>query len=196
MRLFILACLLLPLTVAPAATAAAERVCDQSESTVVPSPGRSLAASVQHQVCETDSGGVSAAITVYVGEAAAPLKGERLVSIAVPRSRDEWPRAVWRGEHALEVWVPNFANVLESKPRYGNVTVALKYCADDPAARARVAQHAVDLRQWMESVSRWAELRRNDPESAGPRPARPEEPRVISRACTDADIPPLVIAAP
>ena len=188
MRTFFLACLFLSLAVAPHAAVAAERACDQSESTVVPAPRGSLAASVQHQVCETDSGGVSAAITVYVGEAAAPLKGERLVSVAVPRSRDEWPRAVWRGEHALEVWVPNLANVLEAKPRYGNVTVALKYCADDPVARARVAQHAVDLEQWMESVSRWAERRRDNPDAAGPRPPRPQEPRLAARACTDADM--------
>jgi len=196
MRALVLPGLLLSLAVSSGAATAAERACDQSESTVVPSPGGSFAASVQHQVCETASGGVSAAITVFVGEAAAPMKGERMVSVAVPRSRDEWPRAVWRGEQALEVWVPNLANVLESKPRHGSVTVALKYCADDPEARAQVAQHAVDLKLWMESVSRWAELRRDDPQGAGPRPPRPEEPRVISRACTDADIPPVVTAAP
>lgn len=189
MRVWVFPWLLLSLGMSSGAVTAAERACDQSESTVVPSPGGSLAASVQHQVCDTASGGVSAAITVFVGSAAEPLRGERVVSVAVPRSRDEWPRAVWRGEHALEVWVPNLANVLESKSQHGEVAVALKYCADDPQARARVAQHAVDLQQWMEAVSRWAELRRSDPEGAGLRPPRPEEPRVLVRACTDADIP-------
>lgn len=196
MRQLALACLLFPLAAFSGAAAAAERACDQSESTVVPSPQGGLAASVQHQVCETDSGGVSAAITVYVGAAAAPLKGERMVSIAVPRSRDEWPRAVWRDGRLLEVWVPNLAKVLETKPRHGDVSVELKYCADDPAARARVAQHEVDLKQWMESVTRWAEQRRNDPDGAGPRPPRPEEPRLIPRGCTDADISPVRAAAP
>lgn len=190
-RLFLL---LFPFLLCPAE--AAERACDQSESTVTASPQGGLAASVQHQVCETASGGVSAAITVYVGATAAPLQGERVVSIAVPASRDEWPRVVWRNPSLLEVWVPNFAQVLQAQPAYRDVTVALKYCADDPAARARVEQHQVDVQQWMAAVTRWAEVRRSDPAGAGPRPVRPEQPRVIARPCTDADIPPLRKPAP
>lgn len=166
---------------------AAERVCEQSESTVTASPRGGHAASVQHQVCDTGSG-VSAAVTVYVGDAAAPLKGGRVVAIAVPRSRDEWPIARWRDEQSLEVWVPNLATVLETQPSFQDVAVTLKYCADDPQARQRVAQYQVDMQRWMESVTAWAERRRVDPEGAGPRPQRPTEPRVTIRACTDADL--------
>lgn len=167
---------------------AAERACDQSESTVVVSPDGRQAASVQHQVCATAAGGVAAAITVFVGDAAAPLAGGRVLSIAVPPTRAEWPRAVWVDARALEVWVPNFAKVLETKAASGGVSVTLRYCADDPVARERVARHETDLQQWMQAVSRWAEQRRADPEGAGPRPPRPEEPRVINRPCTDAEI--------
>lgn len=176
------------LAVAPAWSA--EPVCEQSESTVTASPKGQRAASVQHQVCETAAGGVAAAITVYVGEAGAPLKGERVVSVAVPRSRDEWPIARWRGEDQLDVWVPNLANVLDSRPAAGDVKVALRYCADDPAERQRVAQYEVDLQRWREATSRWAEKRRSDPQGAGERPPRPAEPRVAVRACTDADLAP------
>lgn len=165
----------------------AERVCEQSESTVTPSPGGSHAASVQHQVCDTGAG-VSAAITVYVGEAAAPLKGGRVVSVAVPRARGEWPIARWRDERSLEVWVPNLAKVLETQSAYGDVAVTLKYCDDDPEARQRVAQHEVDMQRWMEAVTQWAERRRQDPDAAGPRPERPTEPRARVRACTDEEV--------
>jgi hypothetical protein len=182
-RLFVL----LTVVALPGFAAAAERACEQSESTVTASPQGRWSASVQHQVCDT-GGGVAAAVTVYVGEAAAPLQGRRVAAIAVPRSREEWPRAVWRSESSLEVWVPNFATVLETSPGTGEVSVTLRYCGDDPEARARVAAYEGELKQWMQAVSRWAERRKSDPEGAGPRPVRPEEPRVTHRPCTDRDI--------
>jgi hypothetical protein len=182
--------LLLALIALPGLAAAAERACEQSERTVTLSPKGRWEASVQHQVCETDAGGVAAAVTVYVGEAGAALQGGRVVATAVPRTRDEWPRAVWREDSLLEIWVPNFAQVLETKAAYRDVAVVLKHCADDPDARARVAQHQVQLQQWMASVSQWAELRNRDPAAAGARPPRPEEPRETSRPCRDGDIPP------
>lgn len=182
---------LLPIILAcvPAGAAfAAEAICEQSESTISRSPDGRLAASVQHQVCATN-GGAAAAVTVFIGEAATPLQGSRVVSIAVPRSRSEWPKAVWRGNAALEVWVPNLAKALETSPAYKDVSVKLKYCGDDPALRARIAQNQVDLQQWMAAVTRWNELRKADPQGAGPRPERPVAPDATPRACDDSDIP-------
>lgn len=166
----------------------AERVCEQSESSVSAAPAGRRVASVQHQVCETSGGGVAAAVTVFVGEPGAPLDGTRVAAIAVPRSRDEWPRMVWRSESALEVWVPNLAQVLEAAASAGEVSVALRYCGDDPGARARVAQYQSDLQQWMAAVTRWNELRQSDAAAAGERPARPREPRETSRPCRDSDL--------
>ncbi len=180
--------LLFATLLAPALAGAAGRTCEQSASTVSTSPAGGLAASVQHQVCETAGGGVAAAVTVFVGEAAAPLEGTRVAAIAVPRAREEWPRVVWRGEAALEVWVPNLAQVLETLPAAGDVAVTLKYCGDDPDARARVAQHKQDLQQWMAAVTRWNELRQVDAAAAGPRPPRPVEPKVANRPCRDSDL--------
>jgi hypothetical protein len=180
--------LLAALAMLPALAGAAERECEQSEATVTKSPDGRLAASVQHQVCATASGGVAAGVTVFIGAAAAPLQGSRVLMVAVPRNRDEWPRAVWQGNASLAVWVPNLAKVLETKPAAGDVTVALKYCGDDPEARARVAGFQQEVQQWMLAVTRWSELRRQDAAAAGPRPARPEEPRLTARACTDDDL--------
>lgn len=178
------------LACAPAGTSfASEAVCEQSESIVNHSPDGLLAASVQHQVCATAAGGVAAAVTVFIGDAAAPLQGSRVVSVGVPRSRDEWPKAVWRGNATLEVWVPNLAKVLDTSPAYKNVSVKLKYCGDDPDLRARVAQNQVDVQQWMTAVTRWNELRKTDAQGAGPRPERPVAPNATPRACDDSDIP-------
>lgn len=173
----------------PGIATAAERACEQSEQALTPSPAGRWEASVQHQVCETEAGGVAAAVTVFVGAPGAALQGNRVAAIAVPRTREEWPRVIWRGETKLEIWVPNFAQVLDSADAYRDVTVALRYCADDPDARALVARHQLDLQEWMKAVSRWNELRKSDPGAAGARPARPAEPRVERGACRDADIP-------
>jgi hypothetical protein len=179
---------LLALALQSGLTAAAERACDQSDPAVTSSPGGRWAVSVQHQVCETAAGGVAAAITVFVGEPGAALQGGRVVATAVPRSHAEWPRVVWRSDSLLEVWVPNLAQVLETSSGYRDVVVALKYCQDDPEARARVAQHKVDMQQWREAVTRWVQVRNSDPQAAGERPRQPEEPRTQPRPCSDADI--------
>lgn len=176
------------LLLASAGAGAAEQPCEQSDSTVTVAPKGRWAASVQHQVCDTGRGVAAAAVTVFVGDAAAPMQGTRVVSIAVPRTRDEWPKAVWRSESALEVWVPNLAQVLETKSPPAGLTLTLKYCGDDPAARAAVTQYDKDLQQWKEATTRWAEARKANADAAGTRPVRPEEPRVARRACTDAQI--------
>jgi hypothetical protein len=168
--------------------AAEEQICDGSESIVTRSQSGNWVASVQEQVCTTDKG-ASAAITVIVASKDSPYEGIRVVSTAVPRSRDEWPRVVWRTETTLEVWVPNFSQVLEVKPAFRDVVVTLKYCADDPEARARVAKYQVDVKRWQEEVTRWAKLRKVDPDAAGQRPTRPEEPRAVSQPCQAGDIP-------
>jgi hypothetical protein len=173
------------------AAAGAEPACEQSEAVITAAPRGQLEARVLHRVCETSTGGAAAAVTVYVGPAgAAQQQGERVVAVAVPRSRDQWPRAVWRGESLLEVWVPNLANVLEARTAYRDVQVQLKYCGDDPAERAAVARHQVELKEWMAAVTRWNEARQLDADAAGPRPVRPREPDARPRACRDADIPP------
>lgn len=177
----------LALFAAPLGAHAAEQVCDASESKITASPEGKWTAQVQERVCSTDRG-AAAAITVEVVPKDAPDKAQRIAATAVPRSRDEWPRAIWRSETLLEVWVPNLAHVLEVKPGHEDVRVELKYCADDPEARQRVAQYQRDLKRWMEEVSAWAQERKRDPEGVGPRPKRPEEPRVPRRPCRDSDI--------
>jgi hypothetical protein len=169
-------------------SSAAEQSCDGSESKITPSPAGNWMASVQERVCTTESG-VAANVQVTVASKKSPDEATLVAAIAVPRSRDEWPKVVWRSETSLEVWVPNFAHVLEVKPVLRDVVVALKYCADDPVARASVAQYQVDVKRWMEAVTSWAKLHKADPDAAGERPPRPEEPRVTNQPCQPSDIP-------
>jgi hypothetical protein len=169
------------------AAQAAERVCDASESKITRSPDGRWTASVQEQVCSSERGAV-AGITVILARPDAPQVSGRVVTTAVPRSRDEWPLVVWRGPESLEVWVPNLANVVETKPGFEGVAVALKYCNDNPADRERVAGYQDALKSWMKETTAWAARRKQDPQQAGPRPVRPEEPRVPSGRCDPASL--------
>ena len=180
--------LLVALLVTMSSHAADEQVCDESAAIVTASPSRTWVVSVQEKVCSTENGAV-ANVQVSVASSQATMESEAVVTTAVPRTRDEWPKAVWRSNTLLEVWVPNLAHVLEVKPAYRDVAVSLKYCGDDPTARARVAQYQVDQKRWMEEVTLWAKLRKVDPAAAGPRPARPEAPSDSNRACRAGDIP-------
>jgi hypothetical protein len=171
-----------------AAHAAEERVCDRSESRLTPSPDGSWTASVQEEVCSTERG-AAAAITVVLVPRDAPQETGRVVATAVPASRDDWARVVWRSAGALEVWVPNLAHVVEVKPAYCDVQVTLKYCGDNPQDRARVAGYQDALKAWMRETTAWVERRKQDAATAGPRPTRPEEPRAPMGRCNSADFP-------
>jgi hypothetical protein len=174
----------------PTHAAAPEPVCDGSESKLTASPDKRFTASVQEQVCSASSGrGAVAGITVILLPADAPQQTGRVAMTAVPRSHDEWPRVVWRSATALEVWVPNLAHVVEVKPGFRDVTVTLKYCGDNPEDRARVAQYQTDFERWKKDTTAWVERRKADPEQAGARPVRPEEPRLPRGVCTAADLP-------
>jgi hypothetical protein len=182
----LLALLLAGLLQSLPAVAAEERVCDQSESKLTASPDGSWTASIQEEVCSSGRGAVAGITVVLFPRGAAQDRG-RVVMTAVPRSRDEWPLAIWRGNTALEVWVPNLAHVVEQKPAFRDVQVTLKYCGDNPEDRARVAGYQEALKAWMRETTAWAERRKQDPQGAGPRPQRPEEPRAPVGRCDRAD---------
>lgn len=167
-----------------AGTARAADDCDRSESKRTPSPDGRWVASVQEEVCATGAT-AAAGITVIVSAATDPSQGKRVFQMAVPRSRDDWPRVRWESPTSLHLRVPNLAEVSPPQPEYAGIRIALEYCGDNPDDRARVAAYKTAVKQWQADVSAWAQKRKQDPEAAGPRPARPEEPRVPPGRCTD-----------
>ena len=174
--------LLLVATLPMSAAAAEPTDCDRSESRLTPSPDGRVTASVQEQVCAVGKR-AAAAITVLLIDARDPATSTRVASTAVPRSRDEWPRAVWRDATTLEVWVPNLTEMLTLESSAQGVRVELKRCNDDPAAREQVAGYKQSFEQWKRDTTAWVERRKQDPTSAGPRPERPREPAVPIGRC-------------
>ena len=182
---------------APAATAATatatagdDTECAGSAPLVYPSPDGRHRAAVQEQACVTADGGAAAAIVVLVAPAATPDDGRRALSIAVPRSRDDWPRPRWRNATTLEIWVPNLAKRLgEVAPQVDGIAVELHYCQDNPADRQAVVDHQAALARWMRETTAWARRRKETPGSEGPRPERPQEPRIPPGRCDPAQFP-------
>jgi hypothetical protein len=184
MRLPFLFCtLILALLAAPAAPAAQD--CDRSESRRTPSPDGRWVASVQEEVCAAGDR-AAAGITVVIAAANDETRSKRVFVTAVPRSRDDWPRVRWQGNDALELWVPNLAEIAAPpEAQFEGIRIALKYCGDNPVDRTRVAEYKVAVKQWQRTVSAWVEKRKLDADAAGPRPPRPEEPVVAPGRCTD-----------
>jgi len=174
-----LLCCLAPLTLP-----AAENVCDQSETRATPSPDGHWVANVQEEVCAT-ANGTAAGITVVLASKQDATRSKRVFMMPVPRTRDEWPRIRWQGSNAVEIRVPNLAEVRAPDAEFAGIRITLAYCGDNPEDRARLAAYKTAVQQWQKDVSAWVKRRNQDAQAAGPRPPRPEEPALAPGRCTD-----------
>jgi len=175
---------LLALAIGPAVSHAAENFCDRSGSTPTPSPDGQWVANVQEEVCAT-SNGAAAGVTVIVSSLKDPTRSKRVFIMTVPRSREDWPRIRWQGPAAMEIRVPNLSEATAPAPEFEGIQITLAYCGDNPQDRERLASYKVAVKQWQKDVSAWAQLRKQDAATAGPRPSRPEEPRLAAGHCVD-----------
>jgi hypothetical protein len=178
-----LACLLL-IAVIPASASTAEMLCDRSETRATPSPDGLWVANVQEEVCDTGKG-AAAGITVVIASMKDPSQSRRVFTMPVPRSRDDWPRIRWQGSKDVELRVANLSEAPEPEPQYQDIRISRVFCNDNPADRASVAAYKAAVLAWQKDVTAWAEKRKQDPEAAGTRPPRPEEPRLSPGRCTD-----------
>jgi hypothetical protein len=139
---------------------------------------------VQEEVC--DAGGAAAAgVVVELATAADPDHPQRIFSMSVPRSRDQWPKVLWKSASELELWVPNRAAIGMQKAQSQGIQIQLKYCGDNPAERAQVAGFQAAFKQWMRDTTAWVERKKRDPTLSEPRPKRPVEPAYSPDTCTD-----------
>jgi hypothetical protein len=168
----------------PAAAAAAERICDQSETKATPAPGGEWVANVQHEVCDTGNG-AGAAITVIIASLKDPAKSRRVFMMPVPRSRDDWPKVRWDSATAVELRVANLSEAPAPEPQYEGIRISLVYCNDNPSDRAAVVAYKAAVLQWQKDVTAWNDKRKQNADAAGARPPRPEEPRLSPGRCTD-----------
>jgi hypothetical protein len=175
---------LLAMSFVPAPLLAAETECDRSGSKTTPSPDGQWVANVQEEVCATPTG-AAAGITVVLVSTKDPAHSKRVFIMPVPRSRDDWPSIRWEGPDAVEVRVPNLTEAAPPEPAFEGIRISLAYCGDNPADRARLAANKTAVKQWQKDVTAWAERRKQDAEAAGPRPPRPEEPKLAAGRCID-----------
>ena len=169
---------------APLAAGAEEIVCDRSHPYTTPSPDGSWTASVQEEACATPSG-AAAGVTVELHPGKDPQQAQRVFTMTVPRSRDDWPRIRWLSATALEIRVPNLAEVRPPREEHQGIRITLAYCGDNPGDRARLVAYKEAVKQWQRDVSAWVKRRKEDEAAAGPRPPRPEEPRLPPGRCTE-----------
>lgn len=156
--------------------------CDHSGAKTTPSPDGRWIATVQEEVCATDKG-AAAGVNVDLSPADDPAHKSRVFIMRVPRSRDEWPRVIWKSATSMEVWVPNLAEIGAHVADAEGVHIELKFCGDNPAERAQRAEYQAALKQWMKDTTAWVQQKKADPSAAAPRPKRPEEPRLTPSTC-------------
>jgi len=178
------ATLLLFLGLAPVASWAADDVhdCEHSGTKTVASPDGRWIATVQEEVCAIGTR-TGAGIMVDLALASDASHAKRVFNMRVPRSRDLWPRVIWKSPTSMELWAPNRAEILAQESQVEGVQIQLKYCGDNPAERAQVGEYQMALKQWMKDTTEWAQKRKQDPNFSEPRPKRPVEPTYSSDSC-------------
>jgi len=85
----------------------------------------------------------------------------------------------------MELWAPNRAHILKQLSELEDIRIELKYCGDNPAERAQMAQYQAAFRKWMQDTTAWVEKRKRDPTDQTPRPKRPVEPTYSSDSCAN-----------
>lgn len=178
--------LVLTLSLAPVAAWAADpqHECEHAGTKTYESPDKRWVATVQEEVCAigTHTGAV---IMVDLALAADAAHAKRVFNMRVPRSRDLWPRVIWKGPATMEIWAPNRADILARESQFDGVRIELQYCGDNPAERAQMAEYQAAFKQWMKDTTEWAQKRKQDPAFSEPRPKRPVEPRYSSDSCAN-----------
>jgi hypothetical protein len=178
------AILLLLLALAPAAGWTADDVhdCEHSGTKTFASPDARWVATVQEEVCAIGTR-TGAGIMVDLALASDASHAKRVFNMRVPRSRDLWPRVIWKSPTTMELWAPNRAEILAQESQFDGVQIQLKYCGDNAAERAQVTAYQDALEQWMKQTTEWAQKRKQDPSYSEPRPKRPVEPGYSSDSC-------------
>jgi hypothetical protein len=172
--------LLLTLALAPAAGWAVD--CEHSGEKAFASPDGKWIATVQEEVCAVGTG-TAAGVMVDLALASDAAHAKRVFNMRVPRSRDLWPRVIWKSPALMELWAPNRAEILAQESSFDGVQIQLRYCGDNPAERAQVAEYQAALKQWMKDTTEWAQKKKQDPSFSDPRPKRPAEPTYASDSC-------------
>ena len=175
--------LLLTIALAPMAGRAAD--CEHSGEKMFPSPDGKWVATVQEEVCAVGNG-TAAGVMVDLARADDAAHAMRIFNMRVPRSRDLWPRVIWKAPTVMELWAPNRAEIMGQASSFDGVQIQLRYCGDNPAERAQVGEYQAALKQWMKDTTEWAQKKKQDPGFNEPRPERPVEPTYSSDSCADA----------
>jgi hypothetical protein len=158
--------------------------CEHSGEKTFASPDERWVATVQEEVCAIGTR-AGAGIMVDLALKSDAKHAKRMLNLRVPRSRELWPRVIWKSPTTMEVWVPNRAEIMAQQLQFDGVQIQLKYCGDNPAERAQKTDYEAAVKQWMKDTTGWAQKKKQDPQFSEPRPKRPVEPAYSSESCTN-----------
>ncbi len=85
--------------------------CEHAGTKTYESPDERWVATVQEEVCAIGNR-TGAGIMVDLALASDASHAKRVFNMRVPRSRDQWPRVIWKSPTTMELWAPNRAEIL------------------------------------------------------------------------------------
>jgi hypothetical protein len=174
--------LLLPLT---RASSEAASNCDQMDVSTISSPDGSWMARVYGESCDLQLSS-SAAVVVELVRAGSTRFPQVVLGMTMPSSKSGWPKVAWQSQTKLAIDLPSSAEIGLQVAHFQGIDVDVRFCPRDPAERARWLSYRTSYRQWLTDTSAWIEMKKRDPASLVPKPARPAPPSTgISSTCSE-----------
>jgi len=182
-----LVCGLLLMAFALMATAAEPKAthCDESDSSTFKVPNGVWTARLYGETCDLGLSS-SASVVIELVRADNPTSRQVILGMTMPPTKAGRPRLAWESPNKILIDLPSSAEIGLQMAYFQGVEIDVRFCPRDPAARAGWLEYRASYRQWIADTSAWTEKRKQNPDSAGPKPVRPMPPsKVADVACSN-----------
>lgn len=156
------------------ASAAGEsaKQCDETDASKFESPDGTWIARSYGEVCDLGLS-TSAAVVLELVHAGNARLRQVIFTMTMPPTKSAWPTLSWESPKKVLIKVSSSAEVGLQVAYFQGVEVEVRFC---PANRARWLEYRASYRKWIADTTAWNEMKKRDPNSAVPKPARPVPP--------------------
>lgn len=158
--------------------------CDEIDASTFKSPDGVWIARSYGEACDLGLSTSGAVVLELVRADNAKIR-QVIFSMTMPPAKSAWPTIKWQSPNEILISAPSSAEIALQMAHFQGVEIDVRYCPRDPAVRARWLDYRAAYRKWIAETSAWTDMKKRDPNSAVPKPARPMPPaEVVDPTCS------------